>query len=60
LNLDIRFSDDTALVITGDEHWRASNRAKWRWKTRDPKGKSWEEAKLLGKGLIKPWDFIDW
>ncbi len=60
LNLDIKFSDDTALVITGDEDWRASNRSKWRWKTRDPKGKAWEEAKLLGKGLIRPWNSIDW
>lgn len=60
LNLDIKFPDDTTLVITGDEEWRASSRATWRWKTRDPKGKAWKEVRLLGKGLIRPWQSIEW
>jgi hexosaminidase len=60
VNLSIRLADRTTLQITGDEEWATSNRATWHWKTRDPKGRKWIKVKLLGKGLMKPWDSIDW
>jgi len=60
LYLNIKFRDNSTIVITGDEDWLVSEHAKWHWKTRDPKGKGWKKVKLLGKGLIEPWKSIDW
>jgi hexosaminidase len=60
LELTVSFSDGTTMRITGDKQWRAAQRVKGGWATAEPKGRKWQQVKLLGKGLIKPWDSIDW
>ena len=60
LNLTVKFSDKTSIIITGDDNWFVSEKAKWHWKKREPKGKNWKKVKLLGKGLIEPWKSINW
>jgi len=60
LNLTVKFSDKTSIIITGDDNWFVSEKSKWHWKKREPKGKNWKKVKLLGKGLIEPWKSINW
>jgi hypothetical protein len=57
---NITFRDNSTLTITGDDMWRVSRKIAPRWKTREMKGPNVRKVKLIGKGLIKPWDFIDW
>lgn len=60
LEIRITFSDGSVLHVTGDEEWRTTDKEVKNWNTRPPKGKNWTNIKLLGTGLIQPWDFIDW
>lgn len=53
--------DGTAtLIITGDDEWRVSEKVPSSWKTRALKEGKSLKVKLLGKGLIAPWETIDW
>jgi len=58
--LNITFRDKSTMTITGDDMWRVSKKAAPGWKTREMEGPDVQRVKLIGKGLIKPWDFIDW
>lgn len=58
--LMLRYPDKSIEMITGDEHWRVAVEAPAGWNTATPDGPDWKPVKLLGKGLIEPWDFIDW
>ena len=56
----ILVDDDTTLVITGDDEWRVKEKVPASWVTKAFKGGKSLKVKLLGKGLIPPWETIDW
>lgn len=60
LEIKITLTDKSTLTITGDKEWKAADKVGSNWKTREMKGSGVKSVKLLGKGLIKPWEFIDW
>jgi hypothetical protein len=60
LEIRITFSDKSVLQVTGDEGWLTTDKAVKNWNTKAPKGRSWTNIKILGTGLVQPWDFIDW
>lgn len=47
-------------VLTGDDHWRVTKTKRPTWMTELPRGKDWLPVKLLGSGLVPPWENIDW
>ena len=60
LEMKITLADKSTLIITGDGEWRVTDNVEKHWMTREMKGFGVQSVKLLGKGLVKPWDFIDW
>ena len=60
LEMEIAFEDQTILQLTGDEEWLCTDEARKDWNTTKPQKDDWRKAILLGKGLVKPWDSIDW
>ncbi|MBN1900441.1 beta-N-acetylhexosaminidase [Candidatus Sumerlaeota bacterium] len=60
LEINLEFSDGSKLQITGDEGWLTTDKEIKNWNIRPPKGRSWKKIKILGTGLMQPWDFIDW
>lgn len=53
-------TDGKEIIITGDEEWRTTQEAGDKWKTRAMKGKDAQGVMLIGAGLIKPWNYVDW
>jgi hypothetical protein len=60
LEIKIETPKDPSILITGDGQWKANKQVDADWKKVEPSGSDWVPVKLLGKGVIKPWDFIDW
>ena len=60
LELKITLADKSTLTITGDKEWKVADKVGSKWKTSEMKGSGVQPVKLLGKGLIQPWEFIDW
>lgn len=60
LEVKMTFPDNSTLTITGDEEWKVADNVETNWMTQEMKGPGVKSVKLLGKGLIKPWDFIGW
>jgi len=60
LDLTMTFPDKSTRIITGDEEWKVTDHVETGWMTREMKGFGVKSVKLLGKGLVKPWGFIDW
>ncbi|MCX7918340.1 MAG: beta-N-acetylhexosaminidase [bacterium] len=63
LELRIEYSNGRKEMITGDKHWRVTDRRISGWYNHVPSAreKHWVPVKLLGKGFISPWKTkIDW
>lgn len=60
LELRIRLPGDEIVKITGDEDWRVAIEPGLNWQSSLPEDANWIPVKLLGKGLITPWQFLDW
>ncbi|MCX7717364.1 MAG: beta-N-acetylhexosaminidase [Candidatus Sumerlaeaceae bacterium] len=60
LTLELRSADGHTTTITGDAGWRASTATADGWTTALPEGDSWKKARVLGRGMIPPWDFVQW
>lgn len=58
--MEVQFADGTRMFLSGDDEWRVTDKASENWMTSESEGENWMEPKLLGKGLIKPWNHIDW
>jgi len=60
LEMEMTFEDKTILQLTGDDEWLSTQDTVVDWNKIKPTNGNWQKVKLLGKGLIKPWDYIDW
>ena len=62
LDLHMEFMGRPPERITGDAQWKVArfDETPENWPGVQPAGPEWKPVKLLGQGLVKPWDFIDW
>jgi len=60
MEITATYPDNTVFKFTGDEQWLATRKKLPEWNTAAPSGENWKKVKLLGSGLIKPWEFLDW
>lgn len=61
LELTIRMRGGATLVITGDKEWRAAaGQVPQGWQTMTPEGDAWQPVMVLGKGMIFPWEALEW
>lgn len=60
LEVTWRGEDGQERRLTADDRWLASRKPDGDWLTAPAGAEGWVPVKILGHGLMPPWDFIDW